>query len=595
MTVAVHGNEQAMLGGPPQVNSAPEIDSRKVTSDEETESDEEGPVIPPGAAQDPFGRLLIAEGLAQYYKPLAVENNMTIDLLTSELIDETDLEHWGVTKPRHRRRILALAHNEAKIKAAQEPPKGPKYTDIADDDDLDLDDSILGRGAPNAVFDDDDIDIDLDVGPANPGVGVEADETRGRAQTEADEGTSRADLQAAFSAFAPLEATCDTSTPLGRFLAAVKLPQYYDFLTSRDISLETLACGLVDDASLKLFGIEDASHREAILKVSIFKKPIIFFDLIAFQHSIKKILQGIEDPNLVGDHALGWITEHKRSPLEDVQKLEGSGRKEAKEAEAAARAVLVQEFTEKMPAPADVDISDPLGRFLGAIGLPQYYWSLSAKDMSLEVLTSDLVDDDDLKNHCDIENNADRRKLRVALKDTSLVARCKAGEVPPNSWSISIAAQSSLQDAQSKIAVCLPPHTNYKIHSLFFQEIGGLGLSLGNDLLGGSAPAAPGGDLLGAPKKEAAATPTPAPTPAAPKPAENAGGGVDLLGGGAGGGGGNDAASVPPPAAAPPASSDLLGSTPPPSDLKGSPTPAADDLLGGGGGGGGGKPNDSLL
>ncbi|KAJ9456419.1 Tcc1i14-2.7 [Diplonema papillatum] len=404
--------------------ATPAAASRELTA-EEKHTD-----LPKGAEKDPLGRLLRAIGLTQYYDTLS-QNKLTVDLLQSGLIDDNDLRHFGVADAKHRQILLETDSetlNEAKKKPAQ-----------AEGDDSLSDISLPDMGLKKLKGVDDsfelstaDFNLAAVMAPKSvtPDV-MESDEGKARSVIVTDEHRTRADLYAAASAFAPVQVRCDVSTPLGKFLRTLKLPQYYGYLTDKGVTLETLACGLVDDSSLELFGIDDPNHRVIILK-------------------------GLEDPELVGDEALGWITTTEE-PTKPLIRLEEGDRADLVSSEAAARSQLVAAFTEQMPAPGGVDESDPLGRFLSAISLPKYYWSLAARNMGLEVMTSGLVDDDDLKNHCDIRSVADRKLILAALADPDLVKRAAAGPVPANSWSAAHAAKNTIMASQDKIKV-RPPH-----------------------------------------------------------------------------------------------------------------------------------------
>eukprot|EP01059_Diplonema_ambulator_P031938 TRINITY_DN6028_c0_g1_i1.p1 TRINITY_DN6028_c0_g1~~TRINITY_DN6028_c0_g1_i1.p1 ORF type:complete len:865 (+),score=182.14 TRINITY_DN6028_c0_g1_i1:1605-4199(+) len=433
-----------------------------VKSTTEAAEEDFGPTItdlPPGGESDPLGRFLQQAGVAQYYEPLK-ENKITLDILNSGLIDDMDLQHFGVAIPAHRARILQRAGDPKHIEEARKEPERRQppvpTTTVLDDDDLDLDIDLGGpERKEKSVFDDSLFDMDLggvskSAGSANT-EGLEKEEANARSKIQSAETSAYGDIAAAHSAFAPVNVECDIKTPLGKFLKTLNLPQYYGYLSQRDISLETLACGLVDNDSLKLFGIENGAHRAAILK-------------------------GLEDKELVGDSALDWISDAE-DPIEPLKRLEYTTRSELKDLETNSRTTLITRFTEEMPAPTDIDITDPLARFLKAIGLPQYYWGLSAKDMSLDVLTSGLVDEDDLKNHCDIASAADRKRLQEALKDEALVQSAKDGK-DLGDWSITGAARNRIVASQNKI-----------------MEIGGL--SIDDDLLGGVPP--PTDDLLGGP------------------------------------------------------------------------------------------------
>eukprot|EP01064_Diplonema_japonicum_P022335 TRINITY_DN3202_c0_g1_i1.p1 TRINITY_DN3202_c0_g1~~TRINITY_DN3202_c0_g1_i1.p1 ORF type:complete len:886 (+),score=189.55 TRINITY_DN3202_c0_g1_i1:51-2708(+) len=511
----------------PETTDKQEEPTVSTTRETETASEDIGPMItdlPPGGEADPLGRFLQQAGLAQYYEPLS-ENNITLDLLNSGLIDDVDLQHFGVAIPGHRARILSRSKDPAHIDAAKKTPETKPL--LLNDDldlDLDLDDDDKKKSKPKDVFDDSLLDMDLgdvlgstatDKSVSKIPDSFNKEEANGRSAVQTQEAADRGDIEAAHNAFAPTVAECDTSQPLGKFLKALKLPQYYGYLSERDITLETLACGLVDNDSLKLFGIDNADHRVTILK-------------------------GLEDKDLVGDEGLDWITTTE-DPIEPLKRLEFSTRTDIKDLQISTRTTLITRFTEEMPAPTDIDDTDPLARFLKAIGLPQYYWGLTAKDMTLDVMTSGLVDEDDLKNHCDIDNAADRKRLQAALKDKKLIeAATEGGDLAQ--WSVAGAARNRIVESQNKIL-----------------EIGGL--TIDDDLLGGVPPPA----AAASPPKAAAVPVAKAEVKAKLDDDE------DLLG-----------SVAPPPAAAPVDSvdDDLLGGALPPTQPP-PPASADDDLLGG--------------
>ena len=420
------------------------VEATAAESEEDDDDDDDDASVaslPEGADEDPFGRLLKSVNLAQYYVPLAVDNNVTLDVFASGLLDDRDFLHFGVKNKAHRVKLLKVAGNEKIIQAAREArpaiggakkkKKGGKEEDVADDllDD-DSDSLSLGDGGVGGAVDDDDGLDDLladDSGPASPKLAaLEEKEDESREEILSNETVSRKDLAFAHSEFAPCAEACDASVPLGRFLTGVGLPQYFGFLHSKDITLETLACGLIDNASLKLFGIENGDHRAQILK-------------------------GLEDPTLVGDDGLEWITTTE-DPKKALEKDEAQMRKDTAAAEKTARDLLLTRHKDEMPKVVDIGTATPLARFLKAIHLEKYHHTMADRDMTLEVMTSGLFDDDDLRNHCDITEMKDRKKIKAALDDKKLIDAVNKGVV--DDWSLAGAAQNSLLKANKKIQVC---------------------------------------------------------------------------------------------------------------------------------------------
>eukprot|EP01062_Namystynia_karyoxenos_P040479 TRINITY_DN2951_c0_g1_i1.p1 TRINITY_DN2951_c0_g1~~TRINITY_DN2951_c0_g1_i1.p1 ORF type:complete len:904 (+),score=362.31 TRINITY_DN2951_c0_g1_i1:96-2714(+) len=469
-------------------------------------SEEDRTTLPPGGENDPLGRLLAMNKLAQYYPKLK-----KLGLEPLAMLDDKDLQHFGVDDADDRAKLLACINDDAALEAAKKAdPKtfgkgGDRHADpAADSVELDLDTTDdLTAPSPTAK-------------PPPKLQSLQADEERQRDSTAREEKDARCDIEAVEAAFSPLVGDCDAGTELGRFLRKLRLPQYYQFLTKKEITFETMTCGLVDDQTLRLVGVDNAEHRARLLK------------------GIEEAIEPDFVPSVEG------LT------LSTVE-TERAQRAELRADESRGRTQIEAKFTESMPAPQEVDDSDPLGRWLKAIGLDKYYWGLSEKDMSLDVMTSGLFDEDDLRNHCEINSDKDRKKILLALRDPDLKRKAEAGPLERNSWTLASAAHAQFLASQAKIA-----------------ELGGVDYQI--DTSGVSVPkpapppknpprmAAPDDDLLGGP-----------PAPAAPAVDDD-----DLLGG---------------PAPAKPAAAAIDDD-----DLLGGPAPAAapaaggiddDDLLGG--------------
>eukprot|EP01065_Artemidia_motanka_P049743 TRINITY_DN8329_c0_g1_i1.p1 TRINITY_DN8329_c0_g1~~TRINITY_DN8329_c0_g1_i1.p1 ORF type:complete len:907 (+),score=402.54 TRINITY_DN8329_c0_g1_i1:153-2723(+) len=480
----------------PAAAAAPAPAAAPAAPTEPQYSDEERTTLPPGAENEHLGRMLAMNKLAQYYPKL---KKLGVDALA--MLDDTDLQHFGVDNTADRAKLLHVLEDEAAVEAAKNASpddfrgggKKEAHVDPGEKSMIDLDSVAPEISAPTGA-------------PSPKLQALQTDEERKRDDALKEETAARKDIEAVEAAFSPLVGDCDKGTELGQFLMQIKLPQYYQFLHKKGITYETMTCGLVDDQTLKLVGVDNDGHRA-------------------------KILKGIDDA-MEPD----YVPSVEALTLSTVE-TERAQREERKMEENRGRVQIEALFTEKMPAPQEVDDSDPLGRWLKAIGLDKYYWGLAEKEMTLDVMTSGLFDEDDLKHHCDVKNDKDRKKILLALQDTDLKRRAEEGPLDRNSWTLASAAHAQFLAAQAKIS-----------------ELGGIDYQINTS--GVAMPAA-------APK----AAPTPAFAP--PKPAAVVDDDDDdLLGG-----------PAKPKPAADDDDDDLLGGPAP--AKKADPLDDDDDLLGG--------------
>ena len=181
----------AMLGGSSSVAEAKAAETGRQESADYTSLEE-----------SPLGKFLVILSLSKYFKVLS-QNKMELSLMVSGLIDDSDLEHFGVDNASDRAKIIEGLQDKNLVERltggatatsglGYQPPKAvkeqlnddfafkPKMA--ADDDDLDLDLGPAPTGGVsspkmdlNGGLDDFDLDLD-DFGPMAPSGGIKLDD-----------------------------------------------------------------------------------------------------------------------------------------------------------------------------------------------------------------------------------------------------------------------------------------------------------------------------------------------------------------------------------------------------------------------------------
>ncbi|KAJ9461388.1 Tcc1i14-2.7 [Diplonema papillatum] len=111
---------------------------------------------------DPLAKFLVILSLSKYYSVMR-SSKMTLETLVSGLIDDSDLQHFGVESEADRRTIIRGLQDKQLIErltqsALYSPPEMPATKEKKQE----LDDDFAG--AKPKLADDDDLDLDLDFG-----------------------------------------------------------------------------------------------------------------------------------------------------------------------------------------------------------------------------------------------------------------------------------------------------------------------------------------------------------------------------------------------------------------------------------------------